>query len=281
MEISKEDLESIKNAGISIFLNEIKSYYLLGNTNEYDSFEPSKINLENCTEFEKYKLACCLYAGFKIDEDEELAFKLWQEGAEVGHKESMLEYSVCLFNDEKIEDGFLMLQDAANAGNKIAQFRIALCYMFGYGTKQNEKKAFTIFEKLAEENFPNAVYMIGSFYMTDTEGFFVKRDTAKGWELIKKACSLGSPFAQYEVAIQLYANEQNKEFTEDVFKLIKVSADNGDLRAQYLLALAYAKGEGVEVDLEMSMNYLAQSFDGGFPLAIELMEKIKNSLREE
>ena len=197
MEISKEDLESIKNAGISIFLNEIKSFYLLGNTNEYDSFEPTNIDLTKCSDFDKYKCACCLYAGFKINEDEDLAYTLWREGAQAGHKESMLEYSVCLFNDEKVEEGFQMLQSAANAGNKIAQFRITLCYMFGYGTNQNEKKAFVIFEKLAEEDFPNAVYMMGSFYMTDTEEFFVKRDTVKGWELIKKACKLGSPFAQY------------------------------------------------------------------------------------
>ena len=122
--------------------------------------------------------------------------------------------------------------------------------------------------------------MLGSFYMSDN-GLIVQRDITKGWDLIKKAAKLGSPFAQYEVAIQLCATSQNNVFSQEVITLLTSSADNGDLRAQYLLALAYAKGEGVEVNLEKSMNYLAQSFEGGFPLAIDLMKKIKESLKEE
>ena len=114
-----------------------------------------------------------------------------------------------------------------------------------------------------------------------SHGIFVKRDISKGWELIKKASLGGSPFAQYEVAIQMCANTPNNEFTPEVISLLQSSADGGDLRAQYLLALAYAKGEGVNADIEKSMNYLAQSYEGGFPLAIELMEKIKNSISEE
>lgn len=281
MEISKEDLESIRKAGLSIFLNEIKSYYLLGNTTEYDNFEPTQINLNACSVFDKYKYACCLYAGYKIAEDEEKAFEIWKECAEEGCPEAMLEYSVYLFKQDNQEAGFSWLQKSANSGNKLAQFRIALCYMFGYGTVQNEKKSFTIFEKLAEENYPNAVYMVGSFYMTDSSGVFVERDVQKGWELLKLASDLGSPFAQYEIAIQMCANQPKQEFSPEVIKLLQSSADNGDLRAQYLLSLAYAKGEGVPVDLENSMNYLAQSYDGGFPLAIELMERIKDSICED
>ena len=63
MKINKEDLMAIKKTGESIFLNEVQSYYLLGNTNEYDKFEPTKLNLNECSDFDKYKYACCLYAG--------------------------------------------------------------------------------------------------------------------------------------------------------------------------------------------------------------------------
>ena len=280
MEIKKEDLEAIKKTGESIFLNEIKSYYLLGNTNEYDHFDPTKIDINKCSDFDKYKYACCLYAGFKIAENEDYAYQNWKSCADEGQTDAMIEYSVYLFRENRLEEGFKMLQTAANNGNILAQFRIALCYMFGYGTNQDEKKAFKIFEKLSAENYPNAVYMLGSFYISDN-GIFVKRDISKGWELIKKASLGGSPFAQYEVAIQMCANTPNNEFTPEVISLLQSSADGGDLRAQYLLALAYAKGEGGNADIEKSMNYLAQSYEGGFPLAIELMEKIKNSISEE
>ena len=280
MKISKEDLMAIKKTGESIFLNEVQSYYLLGNTNEYDKFEPTKLNLNECSDFDKYKYACCLYAGYKIIEDEEKAYKIWQELAKKGQAESLIEYSVYLFKNNAQAEAFECLQQSATSGNTLAQFRIGLCYMFGFGIEQNEKKAFAIFEKLSQSDYPNAVYMLGSFYMSDN-GVIVQRDITKGWDLIKKAAKLGSPFAQYEVAIQLCATSQNNVFTQEVITLLTSSADNGDLRAQYLLALAYAKGEGVEVNLEKSMNYLAQSFEGGFPLAIDLMKKIKESLKEE
>ena len=280
MEIKKEDLEAIKKTGESIFLNEIKSYFLLGNTNEYDNFEPTKLELNNCIYFDKYKYACCLYAGYKIAENEEGACAVWKALAEEGQTDAMLEYSVYLFKENRLSEGFKMLQQSANGGNILAQFRIGLCYMFGFGTQQDEKKALTIFEKLSAENYANAIYMLGSFYISDN-GILVKRDVAKGWDMIKKACKFGSPFAQYEVAIQMSANAPNNEFTKEVIKLFLNSADGGDLRAQYIMALAYAKGEGVDVDIEKSMNYLAQSYEGGFPLAIELMDKIKNSIYEE
>ncbi len=276
MEVTLEDLNEIKKAGESILVNELKSFYLLGNTNEYDKFDPQKLDYKKCSDFEKYKYACCVYAGYKIDEDEQKAYKIWETLANEGQVDSMVEYSAYLFQNKKDEEAFKMIQSAANEGNKLAQFRVALCYMFGLGVKQDEKKSFYIFEKMAEDNYPNAVYMIGSFYMADS-GIFVQRDSQKGWELIKKAAKLGSPYAQYEVAIQLSLNNDNQSFSPDAIRLLINAADGGDLRAQYILALAYAKGEGVKPDLEKSMDYLAQCYDAGFPLAIELMEKIKNN----
>ncbi len=279
MQISKEDLEMIRKSGESLFLNELKSFYLLGDTNEYDSFDPSKLDLKTAGDFDKYKYACCSYAGFKIDEDEERAFQIWLELADAGQVEAMLESSVFFFKNNDNEEGFKMLQKCANAGNQIAQFRIALCYMFGFGTAQNQEKAMKIFEKLSISNYPNAVYMLGSFYYNGDDKI-IARDQNKGWELIKKACKLGSPFAEYEVAIQLCAHKEDHSFTPDVIALLEKSANGGDLRALYLLSLAYAKGEGVEIDLEKSMNYLAQSYEGEFPLAIDLMDKLRKSIRD-
>lgn len=279
MQISKEDLEIIKKAGESLFINELKSFYLLGDTDEYDNFEPSKLNYNGANDFDKYKYACCLYAGFKIDENEEQAFNIWLDLANAGQVESMLESSVCFFKKNQNEEGFKMLQKCANAGNKIAQFRIALCYMFGFGVEQKQDKAMKIFEKLSAENYPNALYMLGSMYYNGDDKIVV-RDQSKGWELIKKACSLGSPFAEYEVAIQICAHKEDHTFTSDVINLLEKSANGGDLRALYLLSLAYAKGEGVKVDLEKSMNYLAQSYEGNFPLAVDLMEKLRKSIKD-
>lgn len=279
MQISKEDMEMIRKTGESLFLNELRSFYLLGDTNEYDNFNPQSLNYVSADDFTKYKYACCLYAGFKIEENEEKAFKIWASLANDGQVESMLETSVVLFQNGRNEDAFLMLQRCAKAGNQIAQFRLALCYMFSVGTPQNNEKAVKICEKLSAEGFPNAVYMLGSFYYNGG-GEFVPQDKAKGWELIKKASQLGSPFAEYEVAIQLCAHQENHTFSKQVIDLLEKSARGGDLRALYLLSLAYAKGEGVEVDLEKSMSYLAQSYEGNFPLAVDLMEKLKDSIND-
>jgi len=278
MEIDRKALESVKAAADSILINELKSFYLLGDTDEYDDFEPSKINLSACTEFELYKVGCCVYAGYKIDENEEKAFQLWEKAVEAGQPDAMIELSAKNFLDGKDKEGFNYLLNSANKGNQLAQFRISVCYFLGKGIEVNPEKGFAIIQKLAEKKFPNAVYMLGSFYFNDDT--LVQKDVKKGWTMIKQAADLGSPFAQYEVAIQMFTQKPEKEKLKEVIKLMEKAADGGDLRALYILSLIYAKGEGVQVDLKRAMSYLAQSFDGGFPLAVELMDKIKESAGE-
>jgi len=273
MEIDKKAIEELRESANIIMLNELKSYYLLGDTNEYDNFEPQSVGNNSANPYDLYKKACCMYAGYKIEENEEEAFKLWQLSAKNGETNAMVELSALCINKEKYEDGFKYLQQSANMGNEVAQYRIAICYFLGLGTNENGEKAFAIIKKLAENNYPNAVYLLGSFYFNDG-GVFVEQDRIKGWELIKKASSLGSPYAQYEVAIQYFIKKNEKANFGEVVALMEKSAEGGDLRALYVLALAYAKGEGVKVDIDKAMRYLAQSYEGGFPLAVQLMETI-------
>lgn len=276
MEIDKKAIEELRESANVIMLNELKTYYLLGDTNEYDDFEPKNVSDDEKNAYQLYKKACCMYAGYKIDEDEDKAFALWEKAAKQGEPNSMVELSALCINNEKFEEGFAHLQQSAKLGNEVAQYRVAVCYFLGLGTNENGEKGFAIIKKLAEKNYPNAVYLLGSFYFNDG-GVFVEQDRVKGWELIKKASSLGSPYAQYEVAIQYFIKKNDKANFGEVVSLMEKSAEGGDLRALYVLSLAYAKGEGVEVDLDKAMRYLAQSYEGGFPLAVKLMEAISKN----
>lgn len=273
MEIDKKVIEELKESANVIMLHELKSYYLLGDTDEYDDFEPMKVKESSATPFQLYKKACCMYAGYKIQEDEKGAEAIWKELGAGKESNSLIELSASAFNQNKFEEGFKYIQKSANLGNSIAQYRVAICYFLGVGVKEDSKKAFSIINMLAEEDFPNAVYLLGSFYFNDN-GVFVAQDKKMGWDLIKKASVLGSPYAQYEVAMQYFIKKNGKADFSEVVDLMEKSAEGGDLRALYVLALAYAKGEGVAVDLDKSMRYLAQSYEGGFPLAIKLMETI-------
>lgn len=273
MEIDKKVIEELRESANVIMMHELKSYYLLGDTDEYDNFNPEKINEASATPFEVYKKACCMYAGYKTKEDEKGAEVLWEKMGAKKESNSLVELSVSAFIKDDYEAGFKYIQKSANLGNPVAQYRVAICYFLGIGTKEDGKKAFSIISKLAEEDFPNAVYLLGSFYFNDN-GVFVTQDRKMGWDLIKKASTLGSSYAQYEVAMQYFIKKNGKADFSEVVDLMEKAAEGGDLRALYVLALAYAKGEGVKVDLDKSMRYLAQSYEGGFPLAVQLMETI-------
>jgi len=279
MNIDKKEIEELKDSANAIMVNELKTYYLLGDTNEYDDFEPQKVK-NDASLHDLYKKACCMYAGYKIEENEEQAFKLWKQLAEQDDANSMIELSAKAFVDDKKEEGFALLQKAGKLGSEIAQYRFAVCNFLGYGTAENAEKAFTIIKKLAEQKFPNAVYLLGSFYFNDN-GTFVEQDKKKGWELIKTASALGCAYAQYEVAIQYFIKQDKDANFADVAELMDKAAEGGDLRALYVMSLAYAKGEGVEADLDKAMRYLAQSYEGGFPLAIELMKKLSKDNSEK
>lgn len=280
-EINPEFINILQETAISVVRNELASHYLLGETEEYDNFEPDKVNIENATAFEIYKVACCRYVGYKTAEDESSAEKLWFMSAEMGDDNAMLEYSANMFEQGQDEKGYKMLTLASKKGNKMCAYRLALCNIQGIGCKMNEEKGVKYMQALAENDFADAVYFISTLYSTGGS-IYIKRDEIKGEALLKNAYELGSKLACTDYCIKKLAKVVKDEDKKKLMLEIEKSAEDGDVRAMTIMSIAYAKGDnGLDVDIEKSKKFLALAYDAKFPMAVKIVEEAKNFLKQK
>lgn len=63
-----------------------------------------------------------------------------------------------------IKFGFDELQKSAATNDMAAQFYVAACYEYGFGTEKDMVKAFKMYRKVAERGLPDAMYRMALYY---------------------------------------------------------------------------------------------------------------------
>ncbi len=113
---------------------------------------------------------------------------------------------------------FTQLLNKSIAGDPSAQMAVAACYYTGKGTEKNEKAARHWFEKSAEQGNPDALYTLGSLYLTGSA---------------------------------MVAPDPEKAVTN-----LKAAALQNHSAAQLLLGICYRQGRGVPKDPYQSVLWL-------------------------
>ena len=276
--MNTEDLiKEIQDASKASVEIELKSHYLLGETDEFDNFQPDLISLSLCNDFDAFKVACCKYVGYKTVDNEKEAYEIWEKLAVKGEPNSMLEHSSKLFKDKKIKEGFTFLLNASRKGNLTAIFRVGLCYLHGIYVKQDEAKATQLISLLAQKKYPDALYFMSILYSIGTDS--IEYNEEKAEKFLLESVRLESKFGQTEYGFKLFVAETAPEKKKKGFDLIKDSADAGDPRAMTMLSIIYAKGEDgvVEQSEEQSKVYLSLAYDTGYGPAVKMAEELKNA----
>lgn len=278
MKINQDFIDELYKSALSIVYNELKTHYMLGDTEEFDEFDPKSVKEESASAYDIYRLACCEYVGYKIDENELVAEKHWLKASNANDHNAMLEYSVCMFEQGKAEDGFKSLLKASKLGDSVAIFRTALCYLNGIGCKEDSKRGVELIKLLAKNNDANSLY----FYSTMLEygnGDDIAVDKVKAKETLNKAFELGSPFAKTDVGLKAFMSAKTDEERVQALNIVEQGAEDGDIRAMCIMSIVYAKGEsGFEINVEKSHKYLALSYDAGFPIAVRIVEEAKKMI---
>ena len=91
-----------------------------------------------------------------------------------------------LYDQEQYKEAVPKLQAAADKGHKKAQYRLGRCYDKGYGVKENDQKAFELYQKSAKQDYAKAMFQLGKCYMKG-KGVTDNQDEARKW--IKRAIS--------------------------------------------------------------------------------------------
>ena len=91
-----------------------------------------------------------------------------------------------LYDQEQYKEAVPKLQAAADKGHKKAQYRLGRCYDKGYGVKENDQKAFELYQKSAKQDYAKAMFQLGKCYMKG-KGVTANQEEERKW--IKRAIS--------------------------------------------------------------------------------------------
>ncbi len=190
-----------------------------------------------------------------LTEDKTEALKWWHKAAAQGHENAKKEI-------EKI-DTYAQSLKSAEQGDAKAQFKLALCYEYGYGVKKNFDEAMKCFCKAAEQGNAEAQYKLGWCY---GEGAGMAKDKTVAVKWYRKSAEQGYTEAQYQLANYYsrgYGVEQDKaeavkwwhkaaesKSADSIDELQKTFRyyHEGRVNSQYELARCYASGDGVAKD---------------------------------
>ena len=191
-------------------------------------------------EFEELKTSAYEAGGAQLKGgDSTQAAQYFRDAAELGHVEAQFLLALCYEIgtgvEESAAEAFYWYSKAAEQGHTSAQFNLAICYEKGRGVEQNQQEAICWYRKSAEQGNQNAASALFTLGVTCYE---------KG---------------DYTQAVQHF----------------HTAAELGVAEAQYNLAICYARGEGVEKDLDTAITWAERAHEQGIEAADELSFKLR------
>ena len=138
----------------------------------------------------------------------------------------------------------------ANAGIAKAQVAVGDAYAKGNGVPQDYKKAFTWYQKAADQGYAQGQRPLGALYEL---GYGVDKNMVKAAALYEKAALQGVARAQVNLGV-LYENGQGvAKDLRKAFMWYTKAADQGYGRGMNQLAMLYESGLGVEKDVNQAI----------------------------
>jgi TPR repeat protein len=146
---------------------------------------------------------------------------------------------------------YLLLKDAAEEGNPIAEFNMGMLYFTGKGVPKSNEAAAAWFRKAAEKGDTTAQYNLGNMFGT---GVGVAEDASEARKWFTLAADAGHIMASNNVGALFWQGRGGEKDVNKAMYYIKRAGDRGFAQANYFLGLVYLKGnDGVPSDPEMAL----------------------------
>jgi TPR repeat protein len=156
--------------------------------------------------------------------------------------DELFNIAVEAYNREDYKKAFSNFKKAAKQGHAEAQTKLAQCYKFGDGVKQNYFKTVEWLLKAVEQNHAEAQYNLAEHYYRGLGDGALDIDYAKAGELYLKSAENGNADAQMSIGIYYYnalggfAKDKNKAFEWWI-----KAAEQGEVIAQNKLKYTHKK----------------------------------------
>lgn len=109
-----------------------------------------------CVDDDKLEIEESLGFCYYSLQDEENALRWARRYAKCGEAQALSSYGAMLYDYERYDEAFDVLNRASNLGDDFAAFTLGECYFYGYGVAENKPKAKELWEKAAEEGLEDA-----------------------------------------------------------------------------------------------------------------------------
>ena len=155
--------------------------------------------------------------------------------------------------------------EAAEKGDAVAQYNLALSYEEGKEVKQDYKKAFEWYSKSAKKGYMPAQTSLGVMY---AKGLGLKQDYKKAFEWYSKAAQKGYSVAQYNLAVMYEFGHGLKQDYKKAAEWYEKAAKQGYAPAQSRLSFLYMLGQGVNQDNKKALELCNEAIQSGYVPAL-------------
>ena len=148
------------------------------------------------------------------------------------------------------------LEAKADAGDTLAQLKLALAYLKGDGVAADKQAAARWSGSAAEAGNPVAQYLLGA----------LTNDKARSFQLFSQAAAQGNLKAMHNLAIAYAQGSGTSKDENKAAEWFARAAERGYLDSAFDLAVLYERGEGVPQDLKQALKwYAVAAFTGDSP----------------
>jgi TPR repeat protein/serine/threonine protein kinase len=196
--------------------------------------------------------------------DDERALSLFRQAAAKGHAAARVWVGRLTFLGQGVRkdevEGLRLVKEAlpdvhkkAGAGDVDAMALLGALYADGMGVTQDERQAFSWFEKAAEKGDPFAMDSLGVAF---ARGLGVDQDHQAAAFWYEKAAEKGDTFATFHLGEACSVGRGVKKDEPKAVRLFQEAADKGHADAMFHLGLMHAGGRGgLARDVEAALKW--------------------------
>ncbi|KAA8733921.1 sel1 repeat family protein [Acinetobacter qingfengensis] len=195
------------------------------------------------------------------DGDAALAQQYMLKAAQLGHNEAAYQAALVVLQQvdqitdsaqkqQLLQQALQLLAQAAHAGVASAQFSLGQCLTQGIGVEVNRQEGFRWIERAAQQGNVDAIFALALNLPVEHEQHL---------PLLNTAAQAGHPKAM--MCMGIYC--QNHDQPAEAIEWFTHAKARGDIRAGYLLGIAYRDGLGVDADAKLAVELLNQAGEQG------------------
>jgi TPR repeat protein len=165
---------------------------------------------------------------------------------------------------------YYIFQILAENGDAEANNAIGMMFKQGIGFKQIDEQALIYFRKAVEGGYAKAALNIALMYKY---GHGVKQDYSKFIEWLEKAGEMGYENADYFLGYSFYKGQGKKQNYRTAFQYFEKGAEKGNAACIYMLSLCYYHGRGIERDADKGKYWMEIAADKGVSRATDIIAR--------